>query len=54
VTTTAVTSAKSAVVDSVEVDGSAVYSRYNNGPRTLPWGCTYRQRLMGEIYELRH
>jgi hypothetical protein len=35
---TAVSSAKVAVVDSGEVDRSAVYSRYNNGPRTLPWG----------------
>jgi hypothetical protein len=26
------------VVDSGEVGRSAVYSRYNNGPRTLPWG----------------
>jgi hypothetical protein len=29
--------AKVAVVDSGEVGSSAVYSRYNNGPRTLPW-----------------
>jgi hypothetical protein len=36
--TTAVSSAKVAVVDSGEVGRSAVYSRYNNGPRTLPWG----------------
>jgi hypothetical protein len=35
--TTAVSSAEVAVVDSGEVDRSAVYSRYNNGPRTLPW-----------------
>jgi hypothetical protein len=34
---TAVSSTKIAVVDSSEVDRSAVYSRYNNGPRTLPW-----------------
>jgi hypothetical protein len=34
----AVSSAKIAVVDSGEVGRSAVYSRYNNGPRTLPWG----------------
>jgi hypothetical protein len=26
------------VVDPGEVDRSAVYSKYNNGPRTLPWG----------------
>jgi hypothetical protein len=29
--------AKVAVVDSCEVGKSAVYSRYSNGPRTLPW-----------------
>jgi hypothetical protein len=27
-----------AVVDPGEIGRSAVYSRYNNGPRTLPWG----------------
>jgi hypothetical protein len=32
----AVSSEKVAVVDSGEVDRSAVYSRYNNDPRTLP------------------
>jgi hypothetical protein len=38
VATTAVSSAKVAkVVDSGEVGSSAMYSRYNNGPRTLPW-----------------
>jgi hypothetical protein len=26
------------IVDSVEVGRSAVNSRYNSGPRTLPWG----------------
>jgi hypothetical protein len=36
--TTAVSSAKVAVVDPGEVSRSALYSRYNNGPRTLPWG----------------
>jgi hypothetical protein len=36
--TTAVLLAKVAVVDSDEVGRSAVYSRYNNGPRTLPYG----------------
>jgi hypothetical protein len=36
--TAAVSSAKVAMVDSAEVCGSAVYSRYNNGPKTLPWG----------------
>jgi hypothetical protein len=25
-------------VDAVEIDRSAEYSRYSNGPRTLPWG----------------
>jgi hypothetical protein len=35
--TTAVSAAKVAVVDSGEVGRSAVYSRYNNSPRTLPW-----------------
>jgi hypothetical protein len=34
--TTAVSSAKFAVVDPSEVGRSAVYSRYNNGPKTLP------------------
>jgi hypothetical protein len=38
IATTAVSSAKVAVVDSGEVGGSAVYSRYNNCHRTLPWG----------------
>jgi hypothetical protein len=33
----AVSSAKVAVVDSGEVDRSAVYSKYNNCPRTLLW-----------------
>jgi hypothetical protein len=36
-TTTAVLSAKFAI-DSGEVSRSAVYIRYSNGPRTLPWG----------------
>jgi hypothetical protein len=38
VASTAVSSAKVAVIDSGEVGRSAVYSRYNTGPRTLPWG----------------
>jgi hypothetical protein len=38
VAATAVSSAKVDVVDSGEVGRSAVYRRYNNGPRTLPWG----------------
>jgi hypothetical protein len=33
---TAVLLAKVAVIDSGEVGRSAVYSRYNNGPRALP------------------
>jgi hypothetical protein len=33
---TAVSSAKVVVVDPGQVDRSAVYSRYNNGPRTVP------------------
>jgi hypothetical protein len=33
--------AKFAVVDSGEVGRSAVYSRYNNGPKTLPWGMLH-------------
>jgi hypothetical protein len=36
IASTAVSSAKVAVVDSDEVGRSAVYSKYNNGPRTLP------------------
>jgi hypothetical protein len=35
---TAVSSAMVAVVYSGEVGRSAVYSRYNNGPKILPWG----------------
>jgi hypothetical protein len=38
VATTALSSAKVAMVDCGEVGRSAVYRRYNNGPRTLPWG----------------
>jgi hypothetical protein len=38
VATTAVSSAKVAVVDSGEVGRSAVYSTYNGGPRSLSWG----------------
>jgi hypothetical protein len=36
--TAAVLSAKVSVVDSGEVGRSIVYSRYNNGSRTLPCG----------------
>jgi hypothetical protein len=36
--TTSVSSVKDAVVDSGEVGRSAVYNRYNNGPRTRAWG----------------
>jgi hypothetical protein len=35
--TTAVSSAEVAVVGSGEVGRCAVCSRYNSGPRTLPW-----------------
>jgi hypothetical protein len=35
---TVVSSENAIVVDSAEVARSAVCSRYNNGPRTLPWG----------------
>jgi hypothetical protein len=38
VSTTAVLSAKVAMVDSGDVGRSAVYSKYNIGPSTLPWG----------------
>jgi hypothetical protein len=38
VASTAVSSAKAVVVDSGVAGRSAVYSKYNNGPRTLPWG----------------
>jgi hypothetical protein len=41
IATTAVLSAKVAVVNSGEVGRSAVYSRYNIGPRILPWGIIY-------------
>jgi hypothetical protein len=58
VTSTAVSSAKMVVVESGEVGGSAVYIRYNNGPRTLPWStpallmtvlCTRFQPLRGSV-----
>jgi hypothetical protein len=45
-----------AAVYSGEVGRSAVNSRYNNGPRTLPWGrlrivlCTRLQHLRGSVY----
>jgi outer membrane protein assembly factor BamB len=39
VASTPVLSAKVGVVYSGEVGRSAVYSRYNNGPRALPWGA---------------
>jgi hypothetical protein len=45
VATTAVSSAKVAVADCVEVVRSAVYSRYNSDPRTLLWSTT---TLIGE------
>jgi hypothetical protein len=34
----AVSSANVTIVVVGEVGRSAVYMRYNNGPRTLPWG----------------
>jgi hypothetical protein len=45
VASTAVSSAKVAVVDSGKDGMSAVYSKYNNVPRTLPWG---KPALTGE------
>jgi hypothetical protein len=38
VANTAVSSANVAVVESFEAGRSEVYSRYNSGPKTLPWG----------------
>jgi hypothetical protein len=38
VATTAVSSAKVAVVNSGDVGRSVVYRRYSNGLRILPWG----------------
>jgi hypothetical protein len=38
VATIAMSLAKVAVIVSGEDGRSAVYSRYSNGPRTLPWG----------------
>jgi hypothetical protein len=55
VATTAVLSAQVAVVYSGEVGRSAVYSRYNNGPRTLAaridWGvsCVVSFNLYEEV-----
>jgi hypothetical protein len=59
VASTAVSLAKVAAVDSGRVGRCAVYSRYNNDPRTLPWGmptftgrvlCTQLQPLRGSVY----
>jgi hypothetical protein len=44
VASTALLSAQVAVVDSGVVGRSAVYSGYNNGPRTLPWGMPAQTR----------
>jgi hypothetical protein len=44
---TAVLMGNVAVIDSVEDDRSVVYSRYNSGPRTLPWGTP---ALTGESF----
>jgi hypothetical protein len=41
VASTAVLSAKAAAIYSAEVGRSTVYTRYNNGPRTLPWGSPH-------------
>jgi hypothetical protein len=49
VASTAVLSTNIAVVDSGEVGRSTVYSRYNNDPRTLPWG---RLTFGGESYSV--
>jgi hypothetical protein len=51
--TTAVSLAKVAVVDSGEVGRSQVYNRYNNGPRTLPWGtpALTDMRLNANIFD---
>jgi hypothetical protein len=38
VASTAVSSANVAVIVSEVVGRSAVYNRYNSGPRSLPWG----------------
>jgi hypothetical protein len=38
VANSAVSSENVAVVEPVEFDQSAVYIRYNTGPRPLPWG----------------
>jgi hypothetical protein len=44
----AFSSAKCAMVDSGEVRRSAMYSKYNNGPRPLPWGTPayFLERVM--------
>jgi hypothetical protein len=60
VASTAVSPAKVAVVDSGEVDRSAVCIRYNNGPRTLPWvmpaltedSSVYCFNLYEEVYAI--
>jgi hypothetical protein len=46
--TTPVSLAKVAVIDSSKVGRSAAYNRYNNGPRTLPWGTQF-QPLRGSV-----
>jgi hypothetical protein len=47
IASTAVSSAKVAVVDSSEVGRSAVYRRYNNGTRT---GMTFGGNSMSSAY----
>jgi hypothetical protein len=48
---TAVSSAKFAVIDYSEVGRSAVYNKYNNGPRTLPWG-THASTMESSVYSV--
>jgi hypothetical protein len=57
--TTAVSSANVVVVDSGEVGRSAVYSRYNIGPRTLSLGiptltevCVLTFNFYEEVYTM--
>jgi hypothetical protein len=49
VASTASLSAKVAMIDSGVVGRTAIYSRYNKGPRTLPWGMP---ALTGEFFVL--
>jgi hypothetical protein len=49
---TAASSVNVAVVDSVELGRSAVYSRYNSGPRTLPRGTPALTEFCALIFKL--